>query len=48
MIWINVKKKELAKKRTFTKRTWYDWYDCLINYIPEPMEKIVVGLKTKL
>ena len=26
-------KKELTKKRTFTKNTWYDWYDSLINFI---------------
>ena len=31
--------KELTKKRKFTKKTWYDWYDCLINYIPEPIKK---------
>ena len=24
-------KKELTKKRTLTKNTWYDWYDWLIN-----------------
>ena len=24
-------KKELTKKRTFTKNTWYDCYDWLIN-----------------
>ena len=28
-------KKELTKKRTCTKNTWYDWYDWLISYIPE-------------
>ena len=33
------KKKELTKKRTFTKNTWYDWHDWLINYIPEPIKK---------
>ena len=27
-------KKELTKKRTFTKNTWWDWYDWLINYVP--------------
>ena len=29
-------KKELINKRTFTKKqnTWYNWYDCSINYIP--------------
>ena len=36
MIWINSKKKELTKQRTFTKNTWYDWYDCLIIYIHGP------------
>ena len=29
-------KKELTTKRTFTKNTWYNWYDWLINYILEP------------
>ena len=33
------KKKELTKKRTCTKNTWYDWYNWLINYIPEPIKK---------
>ena len=32
-------KKELTKKRTFTKNTWYDCYDWLNNYIPEPIQK---------
>ena len=32
-------KKERTKKRTCTKNTWYDWYDCLINYIPESIKK---------
>ena len=30
------KKKEILK-RTFTKKTWYDWCDWLINCIPEPI-----------
>ena len=34
------KKKELTKKKTFTKRTWYDWCDWLINYSPEPIKKL--------
>ena len=40
-------KTELTKKRTFTKNTWCDWYDWLITYIPEPIKKLWVGLKTK-
>ena len=24
------------------------WYDCLINYVPEPIKKYLVVLKTKL
>ena len=36
---------ELTNKRTFTKNTWYGWYDWLINYIPEPIEKTVGGVK---
>ena len=34
-----LEKKELAKKRAFTKHIWYDWYDWLIYYIPEPLKK---------
>ena len=30
-------KKELTKKGHY-KNTWYDWYNWLINYIPEPIE----------
>ena len=41
-------KKELTKKRTLTKNTWYNWYDWLINHIPEPIKKMWVVLKTKL
>ena len=33
------KKKKLTKKRTFTKNTWYDLCDWLINYFPEPIKK---------
>ena len=48
MVWINLKKKELAKKRTFTKNTWYDWYEWLINYIPDPIIKSVGGVKDEI
>ena len=41
-------KKELAKKRTFTKNTWYDRYDWLINCIAEPIKKPWAELKIKL
>ena len=40
-------KKELTK-RTSTKSTCYDWYDWLINYIPESIKKPWVSLKTTL
>ena len=30
--------KELAKNRMFAKNTWSEWYDLLINYIPEPVK----------
>ena len=33
-----LEKKELTK-RTLTKNTWYDWYNWLNNYIPEPIKK---------
>ena len=42
------KKKELAKKRKFTKNTWFDWYDWLINYISEAMKKTVGGVKGQI
>ena len=40
-------KKELTRKRTFTKNVWYDWYDRLINYISESIKRPWAGLKTK-
>ena len=40
MIGINQGKKGLTKKRTFTKKTWHNWYDWLINYVPEPIKKV--------
>ena len=40
-------KKELTKKILFTKNTWYNWYDWLINYIPEPIKKSAGGVKEK-
>ena len=36
--------KEMKKIRPF-ENTWYDW---LINYIPEPIRKSVVGFKDKV
>ena len=41
-------KKELTKKRTFTKNTWYDWHNWLMNYIPEPIEKPEGGVKDQI
>ena len=41
-------KEELSKKRTFTKNTWYDWSDWLINYIPEPIKKNVDEVKNQI
>ena len=32
------------KKRSLAKNTCFDWYDWLINYIPQPI-KIVGGVK---
>ena len=31
-------KKEPTKKKTFTKNTWNDCYNWLINLIPEPIK----------
>ena len=47
MIWINLKK-ELTKKRTFTKNTWCDWYDWLINYNLETIRKTVGRVKDQI
>ena len=41
-------KKELTKKRTFTKSTLYDWYDWLINYIPETIINPKAELNTNI
>ena len=41
-------KKELTKKRTFTKNIWYDWYNWLIKYIPEPLKKSVGRVKDQI
>ena len=38
----------LTKKRTFTKNISYDWYDWLINNIPEPNNKIVGSVKDQI
>ena len=43
MIWITLNKK--MKKIRPDKHTWYDW---LINYIPEPIKKVLVLEKIKL
>ena len=40
--------REPTKKRTFTKNTWYDSCDLLINYIPEPLKRIVGGVKDQI
>ena len=37
-----LEKKELRKKITFIKNTWFVWYDWLIDYIPKPMKKLWV------
>ena len=38
-------KKELTKKKTFTKNTSYDWYNWLI---PEPIKKPVGEVKDQI
>ena len=48
MIWINFKEKELTKKRTFTKNTWYEWSSWLISFIPDPIKKNLVGVKDQI
>ena len=39
--------KEMMKKRSLAKNIWYNWFDCLINYISGPI-KMVGGVKDKL
>ena len=36
------------KKRTFAKNTWYDWYDWLVNYILDAINKTMGGVKDKI
>ena len=48
MIWINLKKKELTKKRPFTKNIWYDWDNWLINYISEAIKKTLGRVKNQI
>ena len=43
MIWINLKKKKQTKQITFAQNTCYNWYDWLINEIPEPIKKPSAG-----
>ena len=43
-----MKKRELTKKRIFTKNTWCDWYDWLINYIPDLIQKTVGDVKDQI
>ena len=43
-----LEEKEIMKKRTITKNTWYDWYNYLMNYILRPIKKSWVVLKTIL
>ena len=31
-------KKRTSKEENISKTSWYDWYDRLINYIPEPIK----------
>ena len=40
--------KDITKKRTFAKNSWYNWHYCLINYISEPIKKQWVVLKKRL
>ena len=37
-----------TKKRAFTNNTWYYWYDCLINYIPEPIKETMGRIKDQI
>ena len=37
----------MMKKRSLEKNTWFDWYNWLINYIPQP-KKTVGGVKDKI
>ena len=48
MINVNLKKKNLQKKRTFAKNAWNVCYNWLINYIPECIDETVRGVKGKV
>ena len=39
--------KEMMKKRPLSKNLWNDWYDWLLNEIPDPI-KMVGGVKDKI
>ena len=41
-------KKELTKKRPFTKNIWYDWDDWLINYISESIKKTLGRVENQI
>ena len=34
-----IEEKGMTKKRQFAKTTWYDWYNWLINHIPQVHKK---------
>ena len=40
--------KEITKKKIFAKNTWQEWYNLLINYIPEFIKQKWVVLKANL
>ena len=33
-------KKRFNKEENIYKKTWHNWYDFLINYVPEPIKKV--------
>ena len=39
---------KLTKKKTFAKSMFFDWYSWFINYIPMPIKRPWVRLKTEL
>ena len=43
MIWIDLKKKIWGRKRPIIS----SWYNCLINYISEPIRKFASSFKDK-
>ena len=43
-----LEERKITKKKKFSKNAWYNWYDWLVNYIPEPIKTMNDAKETKL